>query len=317
MTVPTSPSPTAHEPRPQPRPEPRPQPRRRLPTWIKSRVPGGAEYARVKSLLREKKLATVCEEARCPNVHECWGGGTATVMLLGEICTRGCRFCAVKTMKRPPAPDPDEPEHLAEAIAALGLTYIVLTMVDRDDLPDGGADHVARGIEALHRRQPGLLVEALVSDFRADRAAIERVVRARPEVFAHNVETVERLTPTVRDPRCSYRQSLDVLAEAKRLRPDGLTKTSIMLGLGETEADLERCFADLRQVGVDVLTLGQYLRPTSKHLPVDRFVTPEEFEALGERARAFGFEYVASGPLVRSSYRAGELFLEKRLRGQG
>lgn len=290
-------------------------PRRRLPAWIRTRPPGGGEYARLKQLLRDKKLATVCEEARCPNVHECWAGGTATVMLLGEICTRGCRFCAVKTMKRPPAPDPDEPENLAAVIAELGLKYVVLTMVDRDDLDDGGADHVARAVEGLGRRVPDLLVEVLVSDFQGDAAAIERVVSAKPAVFAHNIETVARLTPQVRDPRCAYAQSLDVLARAKQVEPTQLTKSSIMLGLGETEADLEQTFADLRGAGVEVLTLGQYLRPTKKHLPVVEFVTPERFEALGERARAHGFEYVASGPLVRSSYRAGELYLEKRLRG--
>lgn len=299
-----------------PRGSSEPNPRRRLPPWIRTRPPGGGEYARLKQLLREKKLATVCEEARCPNVHECWAEGTATVMLLGEICTRGCRFCAVSTAKRPPAPAPDEPEQLAGLLAELGLRYVVLTMVDRDDLADGGADHVARAIEELHRRQPELLVEALVSDFQGDRAAIARVQAARPAVFAHNLETVERLTPGVRDPRCSYRQSLEVLAEAKRLAPTGLTKSSLMLGLGETDADLRQAFADLRGAGVDVLTLGQYLRPTPKHLEVAEFVTPERFDALGEEARAAGFEYVASGPLVRSSYRAAELYLERRLRGR-
>ena len=303
------------------------QPKRRLPPWIRTTVPGGGEYARLKELLRTKKLATVCEEARCPNVSECWSGGTATVMLLGEVCTRGCRFCAVKTAKRPPAPDPDEPEHLAEAISELGLRYVVLTMVDRDDLDDGGADHVGRAVEALARRVPDLLVETLVSDFRGDRAAIERLVRARPAVFAHNVETVEALTARVRDPRCGYRQTLEVLEHAKRAGeaaraadsnlPEMLTKTSIMLGLGETQADLERTFADLRGVGVDVLTLGQYLRPTQKHLAVEEFVTPERFAELGDVARSHGFAYVASGPMVRSSYRAAELFLERWLRGQG
>jgi lipoic acid synthetase len=283
--------------------------RRRLPPWIRTRAPGGSSYANLKHQLRERGLATVCEEARCPNVAECWGGGTATVMLLGEICTRGCRFCAVKTMKRPPAPDPQEPAKLATMIEGLGLSYIVLTMVDRDDLDDGGAAHVAEAIEALRRRSPELLVETLVSDFRGDPAAIATVVGAKPAVFAHNVETVERLTPTVRDPRCGYRQSLDVLREAKQLAPDVLTKTSIMLGLGETQDDLEQTFA-----GVEILTLGQYLRPTAKHLEVEEFVTPERFEELGERARELGFTYVASGPLVRSSYRAGELFVEKTLR---
>jgi lipoyl synthase len=291
---------------------------RRLPPWIKTRPPGGERYAQLKTLLREKKLATVCEEAQCPNVHECWGGGTATVMLLGDTCTRGCRFCAVDTSKGPDPVDPDEPEKLADTISTLGLTYIVVTMVDRDDMPDGGAAHVARAIEALHRRVPGLLVETLVSDFQGERACVDAVVDAGPEVYAHNLETVERLTPTVRDPRCGYRQSLDVLAHAKRraqaLGRPMLTKTSIMLGLGETEAELEQAFVDLRAAGVDVLTLGQYLRPSAWHLPVVEFVPPERFDALGEKARAHGFAYVASGPLVRSSYRAGELFLEKTLR---
>lgn len=290
--------------------------RRRLPAWIKTRPPGGGEYARLKTLLREKKLATVCEEARCPNVHECWADGTATVMLLGEICTRGCRFCAVRTMKTPPAPDPDEPEHLAEVLSELSLRYVVLTMVDRDDLPDGGADHVARCIEELGRRQPELLTETLVGDFQGQRHAIERIQRARPSVFAHNIETTEALTPSVRDPRCGYRQTLDVLEIAKELAPEGLTKSSIMLGLGETDAQLLQTFRDLRSVGVDVLTLGQYLRPSKKHLPVEEFVTPERFAELGELAREVGFEYVASGPMVRSSYKAAELYLTKRLGGQ-
>ncbi|MBL4850595.1 MAG: lipoyl synthase [Planctomycetes bacterium] len=290
--------------------------RRRLPSWIKTRPPGGGEYARLKTLLRERNLATVCEQARCPNVHECWADGTATVMLLGEICTRGCRFCAVRTLKTPPAPDPKEPEHLAELLSELALRYVVLTMVDRDDLPDGGADHVARCVEELARRQPTLLVETLVGDFQGQRAAIERIQAARPAVFAHNIETVEALTPGVRDPRCGYRQTLDVLQFAKDLAPEGLTKSSIMLGLGETEAQLVQTFRDLRGAGVDVVTLGQYLRPTSKHLAVEEFVTPERFEEYGELAREVGFEYVASGPMVRSSYRAAELYLTKRLDAQ-
>ncbi|MEZ6187680.1 MAG: lipoyl synthase [Planctomycetota bacterium] len=287
---------------------------RRLPTWIKGRLPGGEQYAALKQRLRQLGLATVCEEARCPNLGECWSGGTATVMLLGEICTRGCRFCAVRTMKRPPAPDPDEPEHMAQLISEAGLRYVVLTMVDRDDLEDGGADHVARTIEGLHARVPELLVEALVGDFQGQPGPIARVIASAPAVFAHNVETVERLTPTVRDPRCGYRQSLDVLAEAKRQNPAGLTKTSLMLGLGETDAELEQTFADLREVGVEILTLGQYLRPSAKHLEVVEFVHPDRFEALERRARDHGFSYVASGAMVRSSYRAAELFVERRLR---
>jgi lipoic acid synthetase len=289
---------------------------RRLPAWIKTRLPSGEGHAQLKQLLRRHKLSTVCEEARCPNLHECWEGGTATVMLLGDTCTRGCRFCAVKTAKQPPAPNQDEPEELAEAISQLGLNYVVLTMVDRDDIADGGADHVARAVEGLAQRVPELLVEVLVSDFQGRPEAIERVVSARPAVFAHNIETTESLTPTVRDPRCGYTQSLEVLRLAgDRASEKTLTKTSIMLGLGETQGDLERTFGDLRGVGVEVLTLGQYLRPTKKHLPVVDYVTPERFEALGELARSYGFGYVASGPLVRSSYRAGELYLEKRLRG--
>lgn len=289
-------------------------PARRLPSWIRTRVPGGEGYARLKTLLRARGLATVCEEAHCPNVAECWGGGTATVMLMGEVCTRGCRFCAVETSKSPPLPDAQEPEHMASLVEDLGLTYLVLTMVDRDDLPDGGAAHVARTIAELRRRAPALLVEALVGDFQGDEAAIAAVLAAGPHVFAHNLETVARLTPEVRDARCGYEQSLAVLRAAKRLGPATLTKSSIMLGLGESEDELIEAFRDLRAAGVDVLTLGQYLRPSAWHLPVVEFVPPARFEALGERARAEGFEYVAAGPMVRSSYRAGELFLEKRLR---
>jgi lipoyl synthase len=289
---------------------------RRLPSWIRTRPPGGEEYARLKRLLREKNLATVCEEAHCPNVHECWGGGTATVMLLGDTCTRGCRFCAVKTAKLPPPADPAEPLHLAEVISELGLTYVVLTMVDRDDMPDGGAAHVASCIAELKRRQPALLVEALMSDFQGDHEAVATIVRSGPDVYAHNVETVERLQASVRDARCSYAQSLDVLRHAKSIGPAKLlTKTSIMLGLGETEDDLRAAFGDLRAAGVDIVTLGQYLRPSAWHLEVVEFITPGRFDALGELARSYGFQYVASGPLVRSSYRAGELFLEKHLRG--
>lgn len=292
------------------------KPPRRLPSWIRTKAPGGEGYARLKTLLREKKLATVCEEARCPNVHECWAGGTATVMLLGDTCTRGCRFCAVKTAKLPDAPDPDEPLHLAETIAELGLTYVVLTMVDRDDLEDGGAAHVAKAVAELKRRQPALLVEVLMSDFQGDTRAVDAVLAAGPDVYAHNVETVERLQPSVRDARCSYAQSLAVLRHAKQASAGKklLTKTSIMLGLGETEDELRATFADLRANGVEIVTLGQYLRPTTWHLPVVEFITPERFDALGELARSYGFQYVASGPLVRSSYRAGELFLERTLR---
>lgn len=284
------------------------------PPWLKVRLASGPNTTRLRSLMRGQDLHTVCEEAMCPNLGECWEALEATFLILGDRCTRRCGFCDVMTA-RPTPVDQDEPRRVADAVRAMGLRHVVLTSVARDDLADGGADHVARAVEALHRRVPDLRVEVLVSDFQGLHASIDRIVAARPAVFAHNVETVERLTPQVRDPRCAYSQSLKVLARAKETAPALLTKTSIMLGLGENEGDLERAFADLRGVGVDVLTLGQYLRPTAKHMPVVEFVTPERFDALGERARAHGFEYVASGPLVRSSYRAGELYLEKRLRG--
>jgi lipoic acid synthetase len=286
----------------------------RKPDWLKVRAPGGPGYERLKRLLRRLDLHTVCEEARCPNMGECWGGGTLTIMLLGDTCTRGCRFCNVKTAARPPAPDPDEPEKVAAAIAELGLTYVVLTMVDRDDLPDGGADHVARTVESLKRRDPRVLVELLTGDFLGDEDAIARVAACGADVLAHNVETVERLQREVRDARCGYELSLRVLERYGRLAPRSFTKSSLMLGLGETDEDLERAFLDLRARGVSILTLGQYLRPSAWHLPVKEYVPPARFEALGERALGHGFSFVASGPLVRSSYRAGELFIESKIR---
>ncbi len=279
------------------------------PSWLKVRAPGGERYARLKELLRGLDLHTVCEEARCPNIGECWGGGTMTIMLLGDTCTRGCRFCNVKTAARPAAPDVEEPKKVATAIAALGLDYVVLTMVDRDDLPDGGAVHVAETVRELKRRDPAILVEVLSGDFLGDLAAIDAVARSGADVLAHNVETVERLQREVRDARCGYELSLSVLERFKRTSPAAVTKSSIMLGLGETDAELDRAFADLRTRGVQSLTLGQYLRPSDWHLPVVEYVPPERFDALRERARAPGFAYVASGPLVRSSYRAGEYFL--------
>jgi lipoic acid synthetase len=287
---------------------------RRIPEWIKTRPPGGPAYAHLKELLREKKLATVCEEARCPNVHECWGGGTATVMLLGATCTRGCKFCAVTSAAKGDEVDAQEPEKLAAAISELGLKYVVVTMVDRDDMPDGGSSHVARAIGELRRRVPELLVEVLVSDFRGDREQVATVARAMPDVFAHNVEVVERLQPSVRDARCSYVQSLSVLKHAKDVAPGLVTKSSIMLGLGESEAEVVQSMKDLRSVGVDVLTLGQYLRPSNWHLPVAEWIEPARFDAYRDRGLELGFAYVASGPLVRSSYRAGEFFLEAMLR---
>ena len=280
----------------------------RKPGWLRVNVPGGERYQRVRDTLQGLRLHTVCQEAHCPNVAECWGGGTATVMLMGDVCTRGCRFCNVKTAARPPPLDPDEPRHLAEAIAGLGLDYIVVTSVDRDDLPDGGAGHFADAIRRL-KAIPGLLVEVLTPDFQGDAGAVRTVGRAGPDVFANNLETVRRLTPVVRDAKASYDQTLDVLARMKREFPAVVTKSSIMVGLGETEAELEEAMRDLRAHGVEILTLGQYLRPSAWHLPVAEYVSPERFVAHREAGLGLGFRYVASGPLVRSSYRAAELFL--------
>jgi lipoyl synthase len=280
----------------------------RKPSWLRVNVPGGERYQRVKETVKGLRLHTVCEEARCPNVGECWGGGTATVMLMGDVCTRGCRFCHVKTAAHPPPLDPEEPRHLAEAIAELGLDYIVVTSVDRDDLPDGGAGHFADAIRHL-KAIPGLLVEVLTPDFQGDAGAVRTVGRAAPDVFANNIETVRRLTPAVRDGKAGYDQTLGVLARMKREFPRVVTKSSIMVGLGESEAEVTETMADLRANGVDILTLGQYLRPSAWHLPVVEFVSPERFAAYREAGLGLGFRYVASGPLVRSSYRAAELFL--------
>lgn len=294
-------------------PEPA-QERFKKPEWLKIRPPGGERYSALKARARRLKLATVCEEAQCPNLSECWGGGTATFMLMGEICTRGCRFCAVTTLKHPPALDPDEPSHIAEAVAEMGLTYVVLTSVNRDELSDGGAAHLAECIHAIKARSPDVLLEMLIPDFEGNEDAVQTIIDTPLAVLAHNVETVERLTPTVRDPRASYTQSLEVLEYAKGADPNLLTKSSIMLGLGETEQEVVQTMKDLLGVGVEILTLGQYLQPSHKHLPVAEYVHPKTFDRLADVAEELGFAYVASGPLVRSSYRAGELFVEKRLR---
>ncbi|HLV64718.1 MAG TPA: lipoyl synthase [Polyangiaceae bacterium] len=284
------------------------------PSWLKVRAPGGERYAELKRTLRSLDLYTVCEEARCPNVGECWGAGTATVMLLGHTCTRGCRFCAVTTGNPRGAVDPREPEHVARAIAQLGLRYVVLTMVDRDDLLDGGASHMARAVTALRREIPELLVETLVGDFGGRRPDIRAMVESAPDVFAHNIEVVRRLTPRIRDQRCDYDRSLDVLAYAKQLAPARLVKSSIMVGIGETDDEVHETLADLRASGVDIVTIGQYLRPTPKHAAVDRYVPPEVFAAHQRAAEELGFAFVASGPLVRSSYHAAEGFVQARLR---
>lgn len=284
------------------------------PAWLKVPIPAGEVTARLGRILRERGLHTVCEEARCPNIGECWAGGTATFMVLGDTCTRGCRFCAVKTKGKGQPVDVGEPQKVAQAALAMGLRYVVLTMVDRDDLDDGGAAHVAATVRAIKERDADVLVEALTGDFQGDAGQIGAVLAAAPDVFAHNVETVERLTPRVRDARCSYQRSLEVLATAKRLRPDVVTKSSIMLGLGESEREVEQAMDDLRAHDVDVVTFGQYLRPTLLHLPVKEHLPPARFEAYRRRAERKGFVYVASGPLVRSSYKAAEFYIEGMLR---
>jgi lipoic acid synthetase len=284
------------------------------PPWLKVRAPGGENYTNLKKTLRELDLYTVCEEARCPNVAECWSKGTATVMLLGHTCTRGCRFCAVTTGNPRGAVDPREPEHVARAISQLGLRYVVLTMVDRDDLLDGGASHMARAVTALREHSPGLLVETLVGDFGGRMRDVNAMVDSGPDVFAHNIEVTRGLTRRIRDQRCDYDLSLGVLAHAKARAPERFVKSSIMVGIGETDDEVLETMRDLRKAGVDIVTLGQYLRPTPKHAAVERYVTPECFDDYARAGREMGFAFVASGPLVRSSYHAAEGFVEARLR---
>ncbi|KAL2158352.1 hypothetical protein VTH06DRAFT_4400 [Thermothelomyces fergusii] len=296
----------------------------RLPEWLKTPIPSAGanpNFARIKADLRGLGLHTVCEEARCPNIGECWGGSskaaaTATIMLMGDTCTRGCRFCSVKTSRRPPPLDPHEPENTAEALARWGLGYVVLTSVDRDDLPDGGARHFAETIRKIKAKKPTMLVEALTGDFAGDLDMVRIVAESGLDVYAHNIETVEALTPYVRDRRATFRQSLKVLEHVKEVRgKEGIiTKTSIMLGLGEKEEEIWDALKELRKVDVDVVTFGQYMQPTKRHLKVERYVTPAEFEAWRQRALDMGFLYCASGPLVRSSYKAGEAFIENVLR---
>ena len=295
------------------KPAKNPDPKLRKPDWLKVLLPSGEGFQRTRETVHSLGLNTVCEEARCPNIAECWGGGTATIMLLGDTCTRGCRFCNVKTGNPQGVVDRDEPRRVGAAIAALALKYVVLTTVDRDDLADGGGAHIGETIATIKRLNPRILVEALVGDFRGDANGVHAVLDGAPDVYAHNIETVERLTRKVRDARMTYRQSLGTLAEAKRRAPGVVTKSSIMLGLGETEDEVAATMRDLRESGVEVLTLGQYLRPTSWHLPVQRYVTPEEFGDWRAEGEAMGFSYVASGPLVRSSYKAGEYFIENML----
>ena len=276
----------------------------RLPPWLRAPLAAGREFTAVRQIVREHRLSTVCEEAKCPNIGECWNAGTATIMLMGAVCTRACRFCAVDTGNPRGWLDEEEPENVARSVELMGLKYVVLTSVNRDDLADGGSAHYAAAIRAIKHRNPGTAVEALTPDFQGVMRDVQTVLDAGPDVFAQNVETVSRLTHPVRDPRAGYEQTIGVLRSAKAHRPSVLTKTSLMLGLGETDAEIHQTMVDLRGAQVDILTLGQYLRPTPNHLSVERYVTPPEFDRYRDRALALGFLECVSGPLVRSSYRA-------------
>lgn len=278
------------------------------PEWLKIKLEYKDKFYEVKDILRSKKLYTVCEEARCPNINECWSHGTATIMILGDTCTRNCRFCAVKTGNPKGWIDPLEPIHVVETIRHLNLRYVVITMVDRDDLIDGGAFHVYRTIMEIRKNFPDIKIEALVGDFQANKNSISLVAKSPLDVFAHNIETVERLTPMVRDIRASYKQSLFVLEYAKSQNSNILTKSSIMVGLGETEEEVIQTMKDLKNVGVDILTIGQYLQPSKRHLNVVEFVPPYKFKWYRDRALEIGFKEVFSGPFVRSSYRADKVF---------
>ena len=280
------------------------------PDWLRAKMPSGAAFSTVRQTVREHRLSTVCEESMCPNIGECWNNGTATIMVMGSVCTRACRFCAVDTGNPRGWLDPEEPKNTARAVQLMDLRYVVITSVDRDDLDDGGAAHYAACVREIKALNPDTAVEALTPDFNGVMSDVEKVVDSGLEVFAQNVETVKRLTHPVRDPRASYEQTLAVLAHAKAHRPDVLTKTSLMLGLGEKDREILETMHDLRDAGVDILTFGQYLRPTPNHLAVERYVSPDEFEAYRAEGLELGFLEVVAGPLVRSSYRADRV-LEK------
>jgi lipoic acid synthetase len=275
------------------------------PDWLKVRIPTGPRYIELKTMMREQQLHTVCEEARCPNIGECWGHGTATFMILGDVCTRACRYCAV-TSGRPTTLDLTEPRRVAETVRSMGLQHAVVTSVDRDDLPDGGASLFAATIRKIHQLNPECAVEVLTPDFQGRLDSIRIVLGARPEIFNHNIETVRRVFPSVRPGRSRYDTSLEVLRMAKKLNPSGLTKSGLMVGLGETRDEIVETMRDLRAVDVDILTIGQYLQPTGKHVAIDRYYHPDEFAQLREDGFALGFSHVESGPLVRSSYHAHE-----------
>ena len=280
------------------------------PEWLRIKLETKEPFLGIKDILKRHKLHTVCEEAHCPNIPECWNGGTATFMVMGDTCTRACRFCAVKTAFPAPPLDPDEPQKLAQAVAEVGMfDYVVITSVDRDDLEDQGANHFAECIREVKKAHHGIIVEVLIPDFRGREDLIQTVADAKPDVIAHNIETVERLQRTARDPRADYHQSLHVLETVKKLDPSIYTKSSIMLGLGEQDEEVMQVMKDLRAIGVEIFTLGQYLRPSSWHLKVEEYVSPEKFAFFKQKGEEMGFAFVASGPFVRSSYRAGELFI--------
>jgi lipoic acid synthetase len=277
------------------------------PAWLRAKMPTGKGYSRTQQIVKEQRLSTVCEESMCPNIGECWNAGTATIMVLGSVCTRACRFCAVDTGNPKGWLDAEEPANTGRAVRLMGLEYVVITSVDRDDLADGGASHYAACIRAIKQQNPNTAVEALTPDFNGVKEHVECVVDSGLDVFAQNVETVRRLTHPVRDPRAGYEKTLRVLRHAKEFRPDVLTKTSLMLGLGERDNEIMQTMDELRDAKVDILTLGQYLRPTPNHLAVERYVTPEEFEAFRREGLDKGFLEVVAGPMVRSSYRAEQV----------
>ncbi len=285
----------------------------RKPPWLRVRVGGGEKFRKVADTVNTHSLSTVCAESHCPNMGECWSNGTATIMLMGSVCTRACRFCSVDTGNPGGWLDPEEPANAARSVELMNLRYVVLTSVDRDDLADGGAAHYAACVHAIRQRNPATAVEALTPDFDGNEDAITTVVNSGLQVFAQNVETVARLTEQVRDPRAGYQKTLDVLAHAKLANPDVLTKSSLMVGLGETDEEIKQAMHDLRGHNVDILTLGQYLRPTPNHLPVERWVSPEQFNAFRELGLGLGFVEVAAGPLVRSSYRADRILEQNNL----
>lgn len=286
------------------------------PEWLKIKLVKNDNFSGIKDTLNKYNLHTVCESAHCPNISECWSGGTATFMLMGDVCTRGCKFCAVKTGNPMKQLDKDEPKKLAQAIAEIKLfEYVVLTSVNRDDLEDGGASHFAECIKEVKKQYPEIIIEVLIPDFKGDINSLKKIVDAKPEVIAHNIETVERLQKKIRDPRANYKQSLSVLENVKKLNPKIYTKSAIMVGIGETDDEIIQSMKDLKGVGCQLLTIGQYLRPSSWHIPINNFISPEKFKFYEEKAKELGFLYCASGPFVRSSYKAGELFVKNLMTG--